>query len=90
MSIKCRNLVPGALAAVGLLFGPSLVSPPAQAGDAAIMVPAEDRDVPEGSQIPDWRLTETEVQVQAYKAKMRAAAAAKKQESQPQAESPKP
>ncbi len=90
MPMKCRNVIPGALAALGLLFGLSLASPPSHAGDATTLVPAEDRDVPKGSQIPEWRITETEKEVKAYKAKMRDAAAAQEQESQPKAESPKP
>ena len=49
MSMKCGNFIPKALVVSGILFGAFLVSPTTHAGQAVTLVPADDRDVPEGS-----------------------------------------
>lgn len=90
MSMKCRDFIPRALAVSGVVFGVFLISPASYAGETETLVPAEDRDVPEGSQIPDWRIYETEMKVKEYKEKMKAKSSVQQQERLPQAESPKP
>ena len=90
MSMKYRNLIPKALVVSGILFGAFLVNPASHAGQAVTIVPEEDRDVPEGSQIPEWRIHETEEKVRDYKEKMRAKSPAQQQEQSPQEVSPKP
>ena len=53
-------------------------------------MPEEDRDVPEGSQIPNSRIHETEEKVRDYKEKMRATSPVRQQELSPQDVSPEP
>lgn len=90
MSMKSCSFIPKALVVSGMAFGLFLASPPAHAGEVMTLAPAEDRDVPEGSQIPERRVYETEMKVKAYKEKMRAERAAQQQESLPEAESAEP
>ncbi len=90
MSMKCCTLIPRALVVLGILFGVSLASSGSYAGNAITLVPEEDRDVPEGSQIPDWRVEETEYKVKEYKEKMKETRPIQRQESLPQDELPKP
>ena len=90
MSMKCGNFIPKALVVSGILFGAFLVSPTTHAGQAVTLVPADDRDVPEGSQVPDRRVTETEEKVREYKEKMKATSPVQRQEQSPQVELPKP
>ena len=71
MSVKYSQFIPRALIVFALLSGVFLVSPPCFAGDAVILVPEEDRDVPEGSQIPEERSKEIEEKVKEYKDQMR-------------------
>lgn len=89
MSMKSCNLFPTAIVVLGILFGVFLANAASYAGDAVTLVPAEDRDVPEGSQIPDWRIEETEEKVREYKAKMRERSL-QGQEGLPQSDSTKP
>ena len=89
MSMGYSKIVTGALAALVLLVGILLANTVSYAGGAMILMPAEDRDVPEGSQIPDRRVYEIEEKVKAYKAKMRERSA-QGLEGLPQTESPKP
>ena len=90
MSMKCRSFIPKALAVSGILFGAFLANPASHAGQAVTLVPTEDRDVPEGSQIPDRRVTETEEKVREYKEKMKATSPVQRQEQSPQDALPKP
>lgn len=90
MSMNCCNLIPRALVVLGMLFGVFLVNPASYAGGAVTLLPADDRDVPEGSQIPDWRIQETEEKVRDYKKKMTEKNAVQRQERLPQNEAPKP
>ena len=92
MSMKHWNLVPRSLAVLGLLFGVSLAAPSASlAGQEAVKLhPAEDRDVPEGSQIPAHRIQATEEKAQEYKARLKAKQLQQQQESLPEKESSKP
>ena len=55
MSMKCCKFIPGALVVLGILFGVFLVNPACYAGGAVTLMPAEDRDVPQGSHIPEAR-----------------------------------
>ena len=89
MAMRYRNFIPGALVVLGIVFGAALAGPASYAQETMVLQPAEDRDVPEGSQIPDWRIDETEEKVEAYKAKMRERAA-REQEALPQDEDAKP
>ena len=84
MSMKCRDFIPKALVVSGILLGAFLANPASYAGQAVILVPENDRDVPEGSQIPDWRIQETEEKVREYKEKMKAASPVQQQEQSPQ------
>ena len=90
MSMNCRNLIPGALVVSGMLLGVFLASPASYAGDTVILVPEDDRDAPEGSQIPDWRINETEEKVRQYKEKMKETSPVQQQEQSPQEALPKP
>ena len=90
MSMNCRKLVPGALAVSGMLLGVFLASPAVYAAETVILVPEDDRDGPEGSQIPDWRISETEEKVREYKEKMKETAPVQRQEQSPPEAVPKP
>ena len=92
MSMKCRRFIPRTLVVLGMMFGLFLVTPPAYAGGAVIIVPAEQSVVPEGSQIPQVRAEETEEEVRDYKEKMRQrqTAPAQQQQQLPKDELPKP
>ena len=92
MSTKCCKFVLGTLAVLGLLFGASLGASPSHAGQAVIMVPEDDRDVPEGSQVPQVRVEETEEKVRDYKEEMRQrqTAPAQQQRQAPKDDQPKP
>ena len=89
MSIKFRDLIPGSFVVLGISLIAGLAGPASHAGDPVVLMPVEDRDVPEGSQIPDRRIYETEVKVKAYKEKMRERSA-QGLEGLPQTDSPKP
>ena len=89
MSVKRCNLSPIALAALGVLFGAVLINPASHAQETMTLQPAQDLDVPEGSQIPEWRIDEAEEKVKAYKAEMRQRSLRQQEESS-QAETAKP
>lgn len=83
----------GALAVLAMLLGAAR-SPVAQTEEVMAIQPQDDRDVPEGSQIPDDRIAEIEAEVEAYKAKMRAKAMQQQKSSpteatEPETEQPK-
>lgn len=87
MSMK---FIPGALGALvvsGLLFGLFPAGPTAHAQEAVTIAPVDDRDVPQGSQIPEQRILEIEQKVKAYKEQMKAERAAQQREGAAQAES---
>jgi hypothetical protein len=90
MSMKRRDFIPRALVVSGILFGALLANPASHAGQAVTLVPEDDRDVPEGSQIPQWRTHETEEKVREYKEKMRTKSPVQQQEQSPQDVSPEP
>lgn len=69
------TLVPGALLVAGALFATPLLAAQSTPGPVMAIQAEDDRDVPEGSQIPAWRLEETEEKVRDYKAKMNERAA---------------
>ena len=89
MSMKCCKFILGALVVLGILFGVFLVNPACYAGGAVILMPAEDRDVPEGSLIPEQRSKEIEKKVREYKEKMKGKDQEQQQEGLPQNELPK-
>ena len=90
MSIKCCKFIPGALVVLGILFGVFFVNPACYAGGAVILMPAEDTDVPQGSQIPEERSKGIEKKVKEYKVKMKGKDIEQQQEQLPQNELPKP
>ena len=92
MSSKYRALIPAALVLPGLLFAATLTGPASHAGqEVMILQPVEDRDVPEGTQIPEWRLKEAEEKASEHKAQMRSLQAPQQQQQQaPQEAAPKP
>lgn len=89
MSTKYHKIIPGALVVLGILFGVFLLNPACYAGGAMILIPAEDIDVPEGSQIPEERSKEIEKKVTEYKVQMQKDKAEQQQEQKPQKESPR-
>ena len=90
MSMKHRTFIPGAIIGLAMILGVLLLPTSSYAGGAVILVPEEDRDVPEGSQIPEHRVKQIEKKVGDYKKKMKAQARKQQQERAPQAELPKP
>ena len=99
MSKRYSRFVPSRLVVPGLTFGAVLAlalaqtvaAPPALAGQVKALQPAEDVDLPEGSQIPAWRLKETEAKIKELKQQLRQAAPAQQQQEQaPQTEAPAP
>ena len=90
MSMKSRSFIPRALVVSGILFGVFLISPASHAGNAMTLMPEQDRDAPEGSQIPDWRVYETEEKVRDYKEKMKQTTPVQRQEELRQDELLKP
>lgn len=68
--MKYDNFIPRAVFGLGLLLAVFMINP-AHAGGAATLVPAQDADVPQGSQISDRRIKEMQRKVEAYKANMR-------------------
>lgn len=84
MSMRNCKFIPRALVGLGMLFGVFLVNPACYAGGAVILMPAEDRDVPEGSQIPERRIKEMERSVGEYKEKMKGKYPEQQQERLPQ------
>ena len=77
----------GALAVLAMLIG-AAQSQVAQPAEVMSIQPQDDRDVPEGSQIPDDRIAEIEAEVEAYKAKMRAKAIQQQKASPSEASEP--
>ena len=89
MSIKYCKFIPGALVVLGMLFGVFLVTPACYAGGAVILMPAEDRDVPQGSQIPEWRSQEIEKKVKEYKVQVQEEKKEQQKEQKQQKELPR-
>ncbi len=71
MSMEYSKFVTGALAALVLLIGVLLANTVSYAGGAMILMPAEDKDVPEGSLIPEHRIIKIEKKVSDYKETMK-------------------
>ena len=90
MSKKSRKFLPSALVALVVLFAAVMVATVSYAGDAVTLKPVEDKDVPEGSQIPEWRTRETEEKVREYKERMRAESSVQQQRQLPQDERHEP
>ena len=86
---RCR-VMPPAVGVVALLFGVFLGSPASYAGGALVLVPEEDRDLPQGSQIPQHRIEKVEDRVRELKAKTRARKLEQQRKPLPQKESTKP
>ena len=90
MSMICTKIIPGTLVVIGILFGILTVNPVCYAGGAMTLIPAEDRDVPQGSQIPEARSQEIEKKVKEHKVKMKRMSQEQQQEERPKNELPKP
>jgi hypothetical protein len=90
MSKKSRKLVPSALVGLAVLFAAVIVATVSYAGDAVTLKPVEDKDVPQGSQIPEWRTQETQEKVREYKERMRAESSVQQQGQVPQNEPHEP
>ena len=86
--MKWYKYIPGALVVFGILFGVFLVNPACYAGGAAILTPADDIDVPQGSQIPESRKKEIEKKVREYQEKSTEKDQGYQQEQSPQNQSP--
>ena len=84
MSMKRRSFIPAALAVLALAFAAVSVVPASHAQQATKIVPEDDRDVPEGSQIPTSRIQETEEKVKELKAQMKEESQLQQQEQQQQ------
>ncbi len=74
MSQKSCKLYPIVLVVMAMFLGAFLVTPVSYAGGAAEIVPADDRELPAGSFIPERRKKEIEAKVKALKAKEKAKA----------------
>lgn len=90
MSMKCCRYIPIALVVLGILLGTVNVNQLCYAGGAVILIPAGDKDVPEGSFIPERRIKEIKKKVKVYKAKMKGRYKAQQQESLPKNQLPGP
>ena len=89
MSTKYHKIIPRALVVLGILIGVFLINPACYAGGAMTIIPAEDRDVPEGSQISEERSKAIEKKVTEYKVQMQKVKAEQQQEQKSQKESPR-
>ena len=90
MSKICTKIIPGTLVVLGILFGVFTVNPACYAGGAMTLMPVEDRNVPQGSQIPEGRSQEIEKKVKEHKAKMKGMSPEQQQEELPKNKLPKP
>ncbi len=90
MSFKRSVFVPGALALLGTVFALGLATPASHAEQAVRIKPAEDMEMPEGSQIPESRREEAKEKLREYRARMKAKSSRQRQEAPPQADAPKP
>ena len=90
MSMICTKIIIGTLVALGIIFGVFAVNPACYAGGAMALMPAEDRDVPQGSQIPEARSQEIEKRVKKHKLKMKGKSLEQQQEELPKNELPQP
>ncbi len=90
MSMICTKIIPGTLVVLGLLFGVFNINSECYAGGATTLMPAEDRDVPQGSQIPEARTQEIEEKVKAHRAKMKRMPPEQQQEELIEDELPQP
>ena len=88
--MKSCKLYPLIIVTVGLMLAAFLATPLVYAGGAATIVPADDRDLPAGSFIPERRMKKIEAEVEKYKAEMKAEAGEPAQDSSAQSESKKP
>lgn len=88
--MSMKSFIPCALVVSGILFGVFLMAPASHAGNAMTLMPEQDRDAPEGSQIPDWRIYETEEKVREYKENMKQTSPVQRQEQLRQDELLKP
>ena len=68
---KKRKFAPSALVALAALFAAVMASPASSLQETMTLQPVDDRDVPEGSQIPEWRINEIEEKVRDIKTEMR-------------------
>ena len=90
MSMIYSKIIPGTLVVLVMLFGVVAVNPACYAGGALTLVPAEDNDVPQGSQIPKARSQKIEKKVKAHKAKMKGESLEQQTEQLQQKDLPKP
>jgi hypothetical protein len=84
------KIIPGTLVVLGILIGVFIVNPDCYAGGAMTLMPAEDRDIPQGSQIPEARSQEIEKKVKKHKLKMKGMSPGQQQEELTMNELPKP
>lgn len=90
MLVKRRTSYAGAVAGLAMALGILLLPLPSHAGDAVMLVPDENLDLPQGSQIPEHRVKEIEKKVTDYKRKMRARSLQQQQQQSPKIEAPQP
>lgn len=90
MSLKYSKIIPGILVVSGILFGVFTVNLTCYAGGAMVLKPAEDRDRPQGSQIPEARSEEIEKKVKEHKVKMKGMSPKQQQEELPKNDLPQP
>ena len=88
--MKYCKYISAALVVPGIILGVLYANPACYAGGAAIIVPAEERDVPVGSLIPDRRTKKIEMKVREYKKTKKAQSAKRQQEQLTENEIPKP
>ena len=90
MFTKSCKLYPLIIVMVGMMLAAFLATPLVYAGGATKIVPADDRELPAGSFIPERRMKKIETEVKAIKAEMKAKAEKQAQDGSPQSESKKP
>ena len=88
MVSKFFKLYPFIIVMVGMMFGAFLAAPLGYTGGAALIVPADDRDLPDGSFISERRMKKIATEVKQFK--MKEEAKKQQQEQSLQGELPKP
>lgn len=90
MSMKSCKLYPLTIVVVGMMLAAFLAAPICYAGGAVTLVPADDREVPAGSFIPEQRIKKIEIKVEKFKAEMKQKADKQQRDRSSQDETPTP
>lgn len=88
MVMKSCKLYPLLIVMVGMMLGTFVAAPLGYTGGAAMIVPADDRDLPDGSFISEQRMKKIETEVKKFK--MKEEAKKQQQDQSLQNDSPQP